>query len=628
MLVKNLVAERNAVRRKQKTEKDPSMWMVLEKRQLALKVSANSFFGFLGVREGGKLPCMEAAMSITAKGRELIGQVAKYLHDKYDAKIVYGDSVTEDTPILCQLNGRIFYQTINQLPNLGYCLINGKEYSQPVEGLEVWTESGFTKINKIIRHYSNKPIYKVVTRSGVVKVTEDHSLLDQYKQKIKPKDIKPDTILLHANLPRVCYSYKPIQKTQLTDLELANMYLHYTSQGYHVTFDLNETNVCLWHVHQNIQSNQNETIKMIELEQTYQYVYDLETESHHFAAGIGRLVVHNTDSVMVDLKIKNSTECCYWGELLSQEISGVKKGQLLPGYPRDEKGAPLPHAQRHECDVPGLFFSPLEMEFEKAMKLFCLKKKKYAAYLIDDDGTYIKKTIKNNKGEVIKTLDEYELLKRGIVLARRDNNLFLKCLYEQILNVVMNEGHFKEAMGLLIDTVLKLVNNQIDYKQLKSTRELGAHYKQPSFFMKVFSDELRKKNKIVNPGDRLEFLVIENKEANLVGQKMVLLSDYEEMLNTSTPYVLDFKHYIEKVLINPIDQLISIGFQHYLTKLQDIKYKPPRKRNFIYLTQPTEFLLHLIDNKVDLLEFKTMLFNYIDKVDQANKPLVKYNIIN
>lgn len=30
------------------------------------------------------------------------------------------------------------------------------------------------------------------------------------------------------------------------------------------------------------------------------YVYDLETENHHFAAGIGRLVVHNTDSVMVD----------------------------------------------------------------------------------------------------------------------------------------------------------------------------------------------------------------------------------------------------------------------------------------------------------------------------------------
>ena len=44
--------------------------------------------------------------------------------------------------------------------------------------------------------------------------------------------------------------------------------------------------------------------------------------------------------------------------------------------------------------------------------------------------------------------------------------------------------------------------------------------------MKVFADELRKKNKIVNPGDRLEFVVIENKEATLAGQRMVLMSDY------------------------------------------------------------------------------------------------------
>src|SRR4030042_2388812 len=28
-------------------------------------------------------------------------------------------------------------------------------------------------------------------------------------------------------------------------------------------------------------------------------VYDLETESHHFSAGVGELVVHNTDSVMI-----------------------------------------------------------------------------------------------------------------------------------------------------------------------------------------------------------------------------------------------------------------------------------------------------------------------------------------
>ena len=183
----------------------------------------------------------------------------------------------------------------------------------------------------------------------------------------------------------------------------------------------------------------------------------------------------------------------------------------------------------------------------------------------------------------------------------------------------MNEGHFKDAMCLLIDTINDLVSNKIDYKQLKSTRELGAHYKQPSFFMKVFSDELKKKGKMVNPGDRLEFVVIENKEANLVGQKMVLVSDYAESLTTDTPYKIDYLHYIEKVLINPIDQLISIGFKDYIQKLNYIKYKPPRKRNFIYLSSPTEMMFYLVQNNMDINKFKDMLLHQINLVDYPQR---------
>lgn len=608
LLVKNLVAERNAVRRKQKDEKNPQIWMVLEKRQLALKVSANSFFGFYGVREGGKLPCIENAMTITAKGRELIAKVAEYLHDKYQAQIVYGDSVSGDTPILCRKNHKIFYQSIEKLcfHNL---YVDDKEY-YTTNGVEVWTDRGFTKIKKVIRHKTTKQLYRIFTPTGVVDVTEDHSLLTPLKQKVKPQDVIIGDSLLHHPLPTMNDGLY-INLTKNYKLKVAHNYFILTQQGYHVFI---KDNLDLM-ISQHPIENANIIYKIEKLPQTNDYVYDLETENHHFAAGIGQLIVHNTDSVMVDLKIKDSKDCTYWGELLSQEISGVKKGQLLPGYPRDEKGKPLPEAKRHEKDVVGLFFSPLEMEFEKAMKLFCLKKKKYAAYLIDDDGTFIKKTIKNAKGEVVKTLDEYELLKRGIVLARRDNNLFLRHLYEQILNLVMNEGHFKEALCLLIDTVIKLTHNEIDYKHLKSTRELGAHYKQPSFFMKVFSDELRKKGKMVNPGDRLEFVVIENKEANLVGQKMVLVSDYAEALASDHPYKIDYIHYIEKVLINPIDQLISIGFKDYIKKLDYIKYKPPRKRHPIGLTNVTEMVLHLLQNNMDLEQFKKMMLHQIDMID-------------
>ena len=96
-------------------EKDPLIQTVLDKRQLAIKQTCNSFFGFLGVQEGGKLPLIEGAMCITAKGRELINQVNVYLQDKYKARIVYNDSVTAETPVLIQYDNVALYEKIDSI---------------------------------------------------------------------------------------------------------------------------------------------------------------------------------------------------------------------------------------------------------------------------------------------------------------------------------------------------------------------------------------------------------------------------------------------------------------------------------------------------------------------------------
>lgn len=360
----------------------------------------------------------------------------------------------------------------------------------------------------------------------------------------------------------------------------------------------------------------NDILQMTLLNNTSQYVYDLETESHHFSAGIGRLIVHNTDSVMVDMNIKDSKMCNYWGELLAQEISGVKKGiTLLPGK-KDEY---------HTEDIPGLFLSPLAMEFEKTMRLYCIKPKMYAAYYVGKDGEFIKKTLKDATGKVIEVFEENEMLTRGIPLVRRDKNKFLQMLYRQTLNIIMTRGTFKEAATNLIDQIHHFVSGNVDYTLLKSTRELGSHYKQPSFYMKVFADELRKKNKIVNPGDRLEFLIIKNKDAKYVGQKMILTSDYLEALKTNEPYQIDYMHYIEKVLMNPLDnQLFSIGFANEIGKLNHIQYTPGRKRIPLTLKNITEMLYHMLNNNKNIMIFKKRLLEQIDMIDSKT---IKFNII-
>ena len=63
---------------------------VLNKRQLAYKVSANSMYGALGVRRG-YLPLMPGAMCTTFMGRTNIEKVAEVIPREYGGKLIYGD---------------------------------------------------------------------------------------------------------------------------------------------------------------------------------------------------------------------------------------------------------------------------------------------------------------------------------------------------------------------------------------------------------------------------------------------------------------------------------------------------------------------------------------------------------
>eukprot|EP00929_Paragymnodinium_shiwhaense_P006797 TRINITY_DN110757_c0_g1_i1.p1 TRINITY_DN110757_c0_g1~~TRINITY_DN110757_c0_g1_i1.p1 ORF type:complete len:1097 (+),score=285.80 TRINITY_DN110757_c0_g1_i1:70-3360(+) len=72
---------------------------VLNGRQLALKLSANSVYGFTGATNG-PLPCLELAGAVTAHGREMIQATKKHVEAHFckangyssDAEVLYGDT--------------------------------------------------------------------------------------------------------------------------------------------------------------------------------------------------------------------------------------------------------------------------------------------------------------------------------------------------------------------------------------------------------------------------------------------------------------------------------------------------------------------------------------------------------
>ncbi|KAM4534907.1 DNA polymerase delta catalytic subunit [Fundulus diaphanus] len=98
-ILENLLSARKRAKAELKKETDPFKKQVLDGRQLALKISANSVYGFTGAQVG-KLPCLEISQSVTGFGRQMIEKTKQLVESKYtisngyqaDAKVVYGDT--------------------------------------------------------------------------------------------------------------------------------------------------------------------------------------------------------------------------------------------------------------------------------------------------------------------------------------------------------------------------------------------------------------------------------------------------------------------------------------------------------------------------------------------------------
>ncbi|KAJ3374817.1 DNA-directed DNA polymerase delta [Allomyces arbusculus] len=99
VILEDLLSARKRAKADLKKETDPFKKAVLDGRQLALKISANSVYGFTGATVG-KLPCLEISSSVTAFGRDMIERTKQLVEERYvlangypaDAHVIYGDT--------------------------------------------------------------------------------------------------------------------------------------------------------------------------------------------------------------------------------------------------------------------------------------------------------------------------------------------------------------------------------------------------------------------------------------------------------------------------------------------------------------------------------------------------------
>lgn len=128
-ILEGLLAARRRAKEELSRETDPFRRHVLDGRQMALKVSANSVYGFTGA-QAGRLPCLEISQSVTGFGRQMIERTQQLVESHFcvangypaDAKVVYGDTDS----VMCHLG----------VPTVAEAMALGREAA-------VWVSSHF-----------------------------------------------------------------------------------------------------------------------------------------------------------------------------------------------------------------------------------------------------------------------------------------------------------------------------------------------------------------------------------------------------------------------------------------------------------------------------------------------------
>jgi DNA polymerase elongation subunit (family B) len=331
------------------------------------------------------------------------------------------------------------------------------------------------------------------------------------------------------------------------------------------------------------------------------------------------IVYGDTDSSMINLHIDDPKEVFAAGLRLADEISGTPEKKLPDGTIIPAKA--------------GLFPPPLKMEFEKAMRMCVLKKKKYFALLIGKDGEYVRD--KNKDG----SLGELKVLKRGIIVARRDTCKLVHKTYNKLINCILTREPVKNGFDILFNMLDDLINDRIPARgNLSIIRSVGASYKSDSYFMNVFSQELTRIGSPQAASSRLDYVIVktkaeeEGKKDEKLGLKMRLIEMYEDSWNinnteetgntikkidpalifdhvddplkivesTTAIYPkesIDYSYLISHVLAMPLDQLYSIGFQDILKNISDKGYTPQYSRKkAISIAYPIELINKIFED--------------------------------
>jgi DNA polymerase elongation subunit (family B) len=597
-ILKELLKARKDTRKQIPLQTDEFMKNVLDQRQLGYKLTANSLYGQCGAKTSTFYE-KDVAACTTATGRKLLTYAKRIIEECYGNKIcqtekygpvlskaeyIYGDSVANYTPIYiskCVENEKDRIVDILTIENLAekygnnnwvQCSELGKQDKEfcELESLETWTEKGWTKLHRVIRHIlaPHKKMMRVLTHTGLVDVTDDHSLLKKNGEEISPKDINIGNELLHNKLTKKYFNchYENVftfHSKNMLEAAIYTNYLNSNNINYKINYNYKNKSILI----ETSEFLVSDAIKKIENIDYQGYVYDLTTENHHFAAGVGDMIVHNTDSVFFTFNLQTPD---------GKPIRGKEALEIT-----------IEIAQEAGHLASKFLKGPHDLEYEKTFMPFCLlSKKRYVGMLYETDP---------NKGK---------RKEMGIVLKRRDNAPIVKDIYGGIIDILMKKQNIKEAIDFLKSCLQNIVDENYPMDKLIITKSLRSGYKNPqSIAHKVLADRIMARDPGNKPcsGDRIPFVYIATKDKKaLQGNKIETPTFILE-----NGLKIDYSFYITNQIMKPVQQVFAL----VLDKIWEMQKKVSKISKF--------------KKEVEILKKNTEEDKFEDKLEQLKNKEVK-----
>lgn len=671
-LLTDILDAREAAKKQMKAASgNPFLVALFNARQLGLKLFANSCYGYTGAKMA-QLPNLAIAATVTYRGRELLMLTRDIVEEQHpECKVIYGDSVTGDTVLFLrrpsgsaavpsgttiiqfdeletQIGGQLFEEKwvrVGDKEYLEYADGNGRQGEKKVE---VWSDGGFVAVKRFIRHKVAKKVFRVVTNSGVVDVTEDHSLLtDGKKEAIKPGELEikktellhefDDSVLLESfcdftdkvegsitmeeaftcgvylvfgvyttntwtmisedkELLEKCVAddsrlitigrkhhlitidaqknekYKkwfwgekegaadkkgaeqkrkvPDQILRSSKKEVTKAFLdglYAATKSNNADFVVEGKKLCtmVWILCRRLglflsintfkeapntflltveDVKKNKTVKkMWEIsvqnevaagaEYAYErapaeYVYDIETENHHFGVAPGALIVHNTDSVMIKFPPEYDDPRCF-------DISKNLAALVTTRINRKE----------------------IKLEFEKIFRGYILVgKKQYAGLKLEHLG------------------EKPKLAVKGLAPVRGDKVEFVRRNSNAIIKTLLYERSPEKAIELVKSEMQRLVDGEIDAKELIQTKKLSkalSEYAPKQVHARVVRDmQARDLGTAPKSGEMVHYVCVEGKDK-------VNPVDYEHYDKNRDKYKIDTVYYIDNLCADSLGKILD-----------------------------------------------------------------------